>query len=191
MFGIALVLSVALAQSSAPAQTPAPAATPAPDQTTTSGFATATYRAINGFVTRSAEKMPADQFTFRPTPEVRSFAGLLAHIADANYLLCSYVLAEPNPNGKPMDKIEKENLAREPLLARLKESFEYCDRAYAMLTEANSQEQVAFFGSQKRTRVAVLWFHVSHAYEHYGNLVTYLRLKGLVPPSSEPRPPSR
>jgi uncharacterized damage-inducible protein DinB len=177
MFTIAIIVSLTLAQAPAPT----------PDQTTTSGFATTTYRAIKDFVTRSAEKMPSDQFTFQPTQEVRSFARLLAHIADANYLLCAFALGEPNPNGKQMDRIEKENLAREPLLERLKESFAYCDRAYTMLTEANSGEQVAFFGTQKRTRMGVLWFHISHAYEHYGNLVTYLRLKGIVPPSSEPR----
>lgn len=73
----------------------------------------------------------------------------------------------------------------------MKKSFDYCDRAYGMLTEANSAEQVSFFGGQRRTRMGVLWFHVSHAYEHYGNVVTYLRLKGIVPPSSEPRAAGR
>ena len=88
-----LVITVALTL----AQAQAPSAKP--DQTTTSGFAAANYRAIQDCVVRSAEKMPPADFTFRPTPEVRSFAGIVAHVADANYLLCSYAMAEPNPNG--------------------------------------------------------------------------------------------
>jgi uncharacterized damage-inducible protein DinB len=162
----------------------------APDRSTTTGAAAATYGAVKGFILRSAEKMPADQFAFQPTAEVRSFAGVLAHIADANYLLCAPVLGEPSPNGSAMDKIEKEALGREALGAKLKESFAFCDRAYEKLTEENAQERVPFFNGQ-RTRVGLLWFHISHAFEHYGNLVTYLRLKGIVPPSSEQSPGSR
>jgi uncharacterized damage-inducible protein DinB len=166
---------------SAAGQQAAPAA---PDRTTMSGSAQYVYDGIKGYVLKSAEKMPADQFGFQPTPEVRTFGQVLAHIADANYMLCSPALGEPNPNGSAMDRIEKEKLAREPLLARLKESFAYCDRAYAGLTDGNASEAVPF-ASSKRPRVSVLWFHIAHAFEHYGNLVTYMRIKGLVPPSSE------
>jgi uncharacterized damage-inducible protein DinB len=161
-----------------------------PEPTTTHGFATSNYRAIQDFIVRSARKMPADGFDFQPTPDVRSFAGLLAHVTDANYLLCSYALGEPNPNGSVMNRIEKEKPAREALLGKLQESFTYCDRAYAQLTDATANEQVNFFGGQRRTRLGVLWFHVSHAFEHYGNIVTYLRLNGIVPPSSEPTRPA-
>ena len=159
---------------------------PAVDQTTTQGFATGSYRGIKDFILRSADKLPAEHFTFRPAPEVRSFDLVLAHIADANYLLCSYAMAVANPSGTELQKTEKANLPRAELLAKLKESFVYCDRAYDTLTEANANELVGFFGGQKRPRTGVLWFHVSHAYEHYGNLVTYMRIKGIVPPSSEP-----
>ena len=164
----------------------AQAQAPALDRTTMSGSARYTYEGIKGFILRSAEKMPADQFGFKPTPEVRAFGQILAHIADANYLFCSPALNEASPNGSQMDKIEKENLGRDALVGRLKESFAYCDKAYAAFTDANAAETVAFMGSSKRPRAAALWFHISHAFEHYGNLVTYLRLKGIVPPSSEP-----
>ena len=160
-------------------------AQPAPvDRTTMSGSAKFTYETVKGYILKSAEKMPADQFGFRPTPEVRPFGQILAHVADGNYLLCSPALNEPNPNGGAMDKIEKEQLTREALLARLKASFDYCDKAYAGFTDANAADVVPFLMS-KRPRVSMLWFHISHVFEHYGNLVTYLRLKGLVPPSSE------
>lgn len=177
MFATGLMVGLLLAQG---------AAAPAPDSSTTTGAAAATYRGLKNFIVRSADKMPAEHFTYQPTPEVRSFGQLLAHIADGNYLLCSPALGEANPSGTVMDKIEKENLAREALLTRLKESFTYCDRAYAALSEANGSEKVAFLSTQ-RSRAGVLWFHISHAYEHYGNLVTYMRMKGVVPPSSEPR----
>ena len=161
--------------------------TPAPDRSTTSGAAVAMYGSIKGFIQKSAQKMPADQWTFQPTPEVRTFGQLLAHITDANYLICSPALGEPNPNGSVMDKIEKENLAREALLKKMDESFAFCDRAYEKLTEATANEKVKFFQNE-RSRAGVLWFHIAHAFEHYGNLVTYMRIKGIVPPSSEPRP---
>lgn len=153
------------------------------DRTTMSGSATFTYNGVKGFILKSAEKMPVEQFGFQPTPDVRSFGQVLAHIADANYLMCAPVIGEANPNGT-MTKIEDSKLAREPLIATLKESFAYCDKAYATLTDGNAAEIVPFMNS-KRPRLGVLWFHISHAFEHYGNLVTYLRLKGIVPPSSE------
>jgi uncharacterized damage-inducible protein DinB len=162
-------------------QTPAAA-----DPTTLTGSLNRTYSGLKGFILKSAEKMPAEHFGFRPTADVRSYGQVLAHIADANYLLCSPAIGETNPNGKVMNAIEKQELARDALMAKLKETFEYCDKAYAALTDANAVETVAFFDS-RRPRLSVLWSHVSHAYEHYGNLVTYLRLKGIVPPSSEPQ----
>ncbi len=193
-WGLAIVLAAAQ-QPPAPQQPSAPppsakppaaqqATTPQVDRTTLSGSATYTYNNLKGFILRSAEKMPPDQFGFQPTPEVRSFAQILAHIADGNYLLCSPALGEDNPNGKAMDAIEKQKFALEPLLAKLKDSFTYCDRAYAALTDANATDIVPLMTS-KRPRVGVLWFHIAHAFEHYGNLVTYLRIKGIVPPSSE------
>lgn len=158
-----------------------------PDRSTQSGSARATYESIKSFVLRSADKMPVAEFGFQPTPDVRSFGQVLAHLADANYLLCSPMLGEENPNGATIDKIEREKLAREPLIERLKTSFGYCDTAYAALTEANIGDALPLFNN-KRPRLALHWSHISHAWEHYGNLVTYLRLKGIVPPSSDTAP---
>lgn len=178
----ALAITLATAQQASPS-----AQAPKVDRTTVSGGAVYTYEGIKGFVLRSAEKMPADQFDFQPTPDVRSFGQILAHVTDGNYLLCSSALGEANPNGTVMDKVEKDKLGRDALLAKLKESFAYCDRAYALFTDTNATDPLQFLGS-KRPRVGLHWFHISHAFEHYGNLVTYMRLKGIVPPSSEPAP---
>jgi uncharacterized damage-inducible protein DinB len=157
----------------------------ATDRTTNTGFVTATYEGVKDYILRASVKMPAEHFDFRPTPDVRSFRDLIAHLTDANYLLCPPALGVPNPNGDVVDNIEKRQLARDALLKELRISFEMCDRAYAGLTDANAADPVPFNG--KRPRLGLLWFHVSRAYEHYGNVVTYLRLKGIVPPSSEPR----
>lgn len=161
-------------------------AAPAPDTSTNVGTVVSTYRSIKNFVLRSAEKMPPEHFAFAPSPDVRPFGQVLAHIVDANYLLCSPPLGEPSPNGSEMQKTENAKLDRAPMLERLKESFAWCDRAYDMLTEGNAGDTLALMNT-KRPRLGVLWFHISHAFEHYGNLVTYMRIKGIVPPSSEGR----
>lgn len=162
-------------------------AAPAVDQTTNKGFVTYMYGGIKDFILRGADKMPAEHFEFKPTPDVRSFRDLVAHITDANHLLCSPPLGVPNPNGSVVDATEKKALGRDELLKQLRASFDACDRAYAGLTDANAGDPLPFFDA-KRPRLGLHWFHVSHAYEHYGNMVTYMRLKGIVPPSSEPRP---
>ena len=155
-----------------------------PDPSTQTGSPQTLYAGIKGYVLRSAEKMPVEHFDFQPTPEVRSFGQVLAHITDANYLLCSPALGQPNPNGDALQKTENDKLGRDALMNKLKESFAYCDKAYAALTEANAGDTLQFMNA-KRPRLGLLWFHISHAFEHYGNLVTYMRLKGIVPPSSE------
>ena len=137
------------------------------------------YEGVRGYVLRSAEKMPEENYSFKPTPEVRSFAQVLGHIADAQYLFCS-----ADKGDKREGTVEKTKSGKADLTAALKDAFAYCDSSYAALTDAKSAEMVKFFG-RDRTRLGVLSFNTSHTFEHYGNLITYLRLKGLVPPSSE------
>jgi uncharacterized damage-inducible protein DinB len=148
------------------------------------------YGIIRGYVTRAAAKMPEQDYAFRPTPEVRSFAQLVGHLADANYRLCS-ILTGQDP---PMDAgIEKTKKSKPDLVKALAESFEYCDKQYAAMTDQGGKPLVKFDAGGEGSRVpiqmprlTVLAFHTAHAYEHYGNIVTYMRLKGIVPPSSEP-----
>jgi len=152
--------------------------------------ATFHYGIIKGNVTRAAAKMPEDQYPFRPTPEVRTFAQLVGHLADSNYRLCS-VLAGQDP---PIDPgIEMNKHTKADLISALAESFAYCDKQYAAMTDAGGAPIVKFDAGGIDARVpiqmprfTVLAFHTAHAFEHYGNMVTYMRLKGVVPPSSEP-----
>ncbi len=134
---------------------------------------------VQGYVTKSAEEMPEADYAFAPTPEVRTFGRLVGHVADANYAICSSVLGEANPS----PGIEKGKTSKADLVAALKGSYEYCSRAYA-LPDAGTGAKLKLFG-QEFTRLGALLTNVTHNWEHYGNMVTYLRMKGHVPPSSQ------
>lgn len=135
---------------------------------------------IRGLVLRTAEKVPEDLYGFKPTPEVRSLGAVIGHIADGNNLLCGMANGDkPAPN-----QANEKKTTRADLVAALKASFDACDKVFAATTDANATAPVDFFG-QKQTRLGMLAFNNSHMWEHYGNLVTYMRLKGIVPPSSE------
>lgn len=139
------------------------------------------YAEVKDNVLRTAQKVPEDLYSFRPTPEVRTFGQLIAHEADAQYEFCGPVSA------KPVSKdIEKTVTGKGALIAALNDAFAYCDAAYARMTDADAATMVSFFG-QKMTKIGVLDMNIAHSDEHYGNLVTYMRLKGIVPPSSEPK----
>ncbi len=132
-------------------------------------------------VLKSADKMPEDKFGYKPTDSVRSYGAILAHIADGNYEICGVAR-----EGKPKDSsFEKTAKSKAEILKALKESFAYCDAGFAGLTDAGGAKMVPWFGQGERTKLSVLSYNTTHVYEHYGNLVTYLRMNGLVPPSSE------
>lgn len=137
------------------------------------------YGMAKDYITRSAEKVTEEHYPFQPTEEVRTFAGILGHIADANYMFCSTAKGEENPNARGLESLT----SRAELTQALAESFAYCDDAYAMSDEQGG-ESVEMFG-QTLTRAGILAFNAAHDYEHYGNLVTYMRINGIVPPSSE------
>jgi uncharacterized damage-inducible protein DinB len=144
------------------------------------------FGALSGFVVRSAEKVPEDLYSFRATPEVRSMAELYGHVADAMFAMCS-TAAGTKP---PRTGIEKAVTTKPALVAALKEGVSYCNSVYDSMTDQKGLETVPFFFGPT-PRVSVLYFVVSHTYEHYGNLVTYMRLKNIVPPSSEPPKPKQ
>ncbi len=154
-----------------------------PDLKTMSGYPKMVQTQVTSWITSAAEKMPGGEYAFRPDPAARSFGEILGHIADANYLFCSSVLGESNlsPN------IEKTKTTKAELASALRDAFAYCNRAYSALNDENAHDTVKAFG-QERNRLGVLWFNASHNLEHYGNLVVYMRTKGIVPPSSEPKP---
>ena len=155
----------------------------APDLKSAGGYSKMVQKQVAAWIEQAASKMPEDQYAFKPDPGVRSFGQILGHIADANYLFCSTVMGETNPS----PGVEKTKTAKADLSAALHEAFTYCNRAYETLTDANAGETIKAFG-QERSKLGSLWFNASHNLEHYGNIVVYMRMKGIVPPSSD-RPP--
>jgi uncharacterized damage-inducible protein DinB len=136
-------------------------------------------------VLKSAEKVPEDLWSYQPTKDIRTFGQLFAHVADAQYEFCG-VAAEGHSVAKDIEKTKK---TKAEIIPALKEAFAYCDAAYAKMTDANAAEMVSFF-NMRITKLGAMDFNTAHTMEHYGNLVTYMRLKGIVPPSSETRPPA-
>jgi len=133
----------------------------------------------------SVETIPEDLWSFQPTKDIRTVAQLFAHIADGQYEFCGAAI-----EGKPVDKgVEKTAKGKAEIVKALNEAFAYCEAAYADLTDAKAAETVKVFG-MAATRLGIMDFNVAHNMEHYGNLVTYMRLKGIVPPSSAPRTPA-
>ncbi len=141
------------------------------------------YGRVKGMLLRSAEKMPEENYNFKPIDTVRSYGQIIGHVADAQYLFCSIALGEKNPSLK----IEQTKASKADLIAALNTAFAYCDKAYDGLTDASATQMIKLFGNDA-PKLSALTVNNMHDMEHYGNLVTYMRLKGIVPPSSEPQP---
>jgi uncharacterized damage-inducible protein DinB len=138
------------------------------------------YTTVRDFFVRAAEEMPEADYGFKPTPAVRTFGQQVAHVADDQYNLCAPAKGETRKAA--YREIESTLSTKADLLAALKAAFAYCDGAYDALTDAAGADTVA---GQGRTRFGMLNWNLWHTWEHYGNVVVYLRLKGLVPPSSQ------
>ena len=146
-----------------------------------------TFGVIKGYITKAAAKMPEEHYAFKPTPEVRSFGQIVGHIADANYGFCATAAGEKPPIGgfEPGTvSIEKTKTSKADLEKALADSFAYCDKIHASMTDSAGAATVKLFTGDM-PKLSVLEFNTHHDFEHYGNIVTYMRLKGLVPPSSE------
>jgi hypothetical protein len=139
------------------------------------------YAGQMGNILKAAEKMPADQYQYKPTPEVRTFARVLNHVTEAQARSCG-VANHTAP--ADMVKTPSDTADKDAVIAGLKASFTECDKAFAATTDANFIEMYTL-GQNKRSRAGLMWGTVSHDNEQYSTLAMYLRLKGLVPPSSE------
>jgi uncharacterized damage-inducible protein DinB len=135
-------------------------------------------------LTRSAELMPDADYSFRPVDTVRTFGQILAHVAGANYVFCSAAKGEKSPHAEAA--FEKTATTRAQIIKALNDSIAYCDAAYASLDDKRAGETIDLpFGMGKGARALPLMLNTGHLQEHYGNLVTYFRVKGMVPPSSQ------
>ena len=174
---------VALAQDKAAQEKPAVTA-----ENPLSAWNKIAYARLKNILARSAEKMPEENYSFKPVETVRSYGQIVGHLADAQYLFCSLALGEKNPG---LD-IEHTKTSKADLIAALNTAFAYCDKAYDSMTDASATQTIKLFGNDA-PRMSALIVNNMHNMEHYGNLVTYMRVKGIVPPSSErpPAPPAK
>lgn len=145
------------------------------------------YRTVRDYFIRAAEKMPEADYGFKPSPDVRSFGQQVAHVADDQYNLCAAARGETRKAA--YTAIESSMSKKADLVAALKEAFTYCDAAYDALTDETAAQSLAL--AKGKTRFEMLNWNLWHTWEHYGNVVVYLRMKGLVPPSSEKMGPMK
>ena len=143
----------------------------------------AQYGPVKNNIVAAAEQMPEELYGFQPTEDVRTFGQLIGHVAFAQFNICSGLVGQDNPYpGNP----EEQLTTKAELVAVIKQAFAFCDPAYAGATDATLGDAVSFFG-QTAVRHYPLTYALVHANEHYGNIVTYMRINGLVPPSSQGR----
>jgi uncharacterized damage-inducible protein DinB len=168
MVSVSVLASLANAQVSR--DLPNPISAPNPLTTTISIFRSN----MQDKIMKSADAMPESTYSYRPTKDVRSFAEILNHVADISYLLCSNAKGEANPATATAKGSKTE------IMAYLKGAFGYCDGVYSGFTDAHLNDPADFWG-HKTNKMFILTQLANHDALHYGNLVTYLRLNGLVP----------
>ena len=139
------------------------------------------YTSLKANILKSADRMPAEDYTYRPTPDVRTFARVVNHVTEAQWHSCGAI---NGTSAAAQPKLPEETADKATIVAALSASFAECDKAFASLTESNLLQMMPS-GQSTRSRIGLAWGTVSHDNEQYATLALYLRLKGLVPPSSE------
>ena len=137
------------------------------------------WRTLSGYVLQSAIDVPEDKYSFKPVSTVRSFGELIAHVAGAQSMFCAMALGEKAPAEDAVHATTKAEL-----IEAMKQSNKGCERAYAQ-TDAQSALGTDVFGEQ-HSRLYALMMNATHDGEHYGNIITYMRINGMIPPSSRP-----
>ena len=126
------------------------------------------------------EMFPADKSTYKPTPAQMSVADIAVHLAEGNDMLCSSVGGQAAPQRSPVTATTQ----RDSLLARVRETFAFCQSALANLADAQMADSVPSFGGRKSTRGNMLLITVGDWADHYSQLAIYLRLNGMLPPTA-------
>jgi hypothetical protein len=142
----------------------------------------ASYARLKPNILKAADKMPAADYSFKPTPDIRIYARVVNHVTEAQLHICG---AANNTDPSALPKVPADTADKAVIVEALKASFAECDKAYAGVTEANLTDMLQAGPAGKRTRLSMLWGNIAHDNEQYAILSLYLRLKGLVPPTSE------
>jgi uncharacterized damage-inducible protein DinB len=139
------------------------------------------YALVKNSLLKAADRMPSEDYSFRTTPQVRTFAEMIAHVADAQMLMCQVVTGEKTT---AQARFEKPKTDKTSLAASLQASFDYCDPVYASMTDKRGAAPVTWF-RWKMSKLGLLNWNIAHDNEMYGIIGAFLRIKGLVPPSSD------
>ncbi|MEM6647648.1 MAG: DinB family protein, partial [Bacteroidota bacterium] len=153
----------------------------AQDKPTTVSSLAGLYNMTISFIHQTAEMMDDDMLAYRPSVNVQTVQGHFGHIINAQFGLCALAAGEENPGEGDYEELA---MTKEAIIAGLEASTAYCNGVYESMSEEDAAAQRTFFG-QEVTAAAVLSFKTTHNYQHYGSLVTYMRINGLVPPSSQ------
>lgn len=152
------------------------------------------FDGVSRNVREAAEKMPEDKYSYQATKDVRTFGRFVGHVANAQYTFCSRAKGEPNPNKEDFEKVA----GKAALVKAITAANDYCTAVFTSANDKWMLETIAQGQAPNQMQVpraAVLANNTSHSNEHYGNLVTYMRINGLVPPSTEraqqPRRPTQ
>lgn len=129
----------------------------------------------------AAEEMPADKYSFRPTPQQMSFAQIVLHLAEGNDYLCGTIGGQKAPARAKIDT----TASKEALVSRLRETFAFCGRALASLDDSKLDEQLPFFGGRPMSRAGVMTVTTGDWADHYSQAAIYLRLNGQLPPTAK------
>jgi hypothetical protein len=129
----------------------------------------------------ASEVMPADKYSFKPTPAQLSFGDIMLHLAQGNDFLCGTIGGMKAPTRTKVAVAD----GKDALVARLKETFAFCDQAFASLDDSKLGEELPMFGGKKLTRAAIETLTVGDWADHYSQVAIYLRLNGLLPPTAK------
>jgi uncharacterized damage-inducible protein DinB len=138
----------------------------------------ARYTGIKNNLMRMAEKVPDADYSYKPVDTIRTFGGLVGHVADAQAGACGRLKGEQKSLGA------SSKTAKAELVAALKESFDYCDAVYDSLKDSDLNQMIGTAPRQV-SKSATAWGLIVHSNEEYGYMAVYLRMKGIVPPSSD------
>ena len=183
--GVVLAMGAASAQAAGPGAQTAGSGTPTAGPGAPAVGPTAevqrSYNGVKANILKSADRMPAADYSYKPEPDIRTFARVVNHVTEAQMRTCG------TANGTPpasLPAVPAETADKSAIVNALQASFAECDKAFAALTDANLAQSFSM-GSAKRSRIGLLWGTVSHDNEQYATLALYLRLKNIAPPSTE------
>jgi uncharacterized damage-inducible protein DinB len=177
-----MVLAAALAPLAISAQQGAPPPA-APEANPVSNALRGIVARESRVVVAAADEMPADKYSFHPTPEQMTFGKLVAHMATSNFGLCSTISGVPAPKQDDL----KETDPKDTLVGALKASFDFCTQSLASLDDSKLAEPLPFFGGRTVSRATLMFVLADDFFDHYSTAATYLRLNGLLPPTAQPR----